>query len=62
MNSPIIELQNLKKYYGKNKGIEDVSIKINKGEIYGFMALMVLVNLLQLELLLVLSIKMVVRC
>ncbi len=36
MNSPIIELQNLKKYYGKNKGIEDVSIKINKGEIYGF--------------------------
>ena len=36
MNCPIIELQNLKKYYGKNKGIEDVSIKINKGEIYGF--------------------------
>ena len=29
MNSPIIELQNLKKYYGKNKGIEDVSIKIS---------------------------------
>ena len=32
----IIELKHLKKYYGKRKGIEDVSIKIKKGEIYGF--------------------------
>ena len=36
MECPIIELQGLKKYYGKKRGIEDVSIKINKGEIYGF--------------------------
>lgn len=36
MNEPIIELRNLKKYYGNNRGIEDVSFKINKGEIYGF--------------------------
>ena len=36
MNNPIIEFQHLKKYYGKNKGIEDVTLKINKGEIYGF--------------------------
>lgn len=32
----IIELKHLKKYYGNTKGIEDVSLKINKGEIYGF--------------------------
>ena len=36
MNDIIIELKHLKKYYGKSKGIEDVSIKIKKGEIYGF--------------------------
>ena len=35
MNS-IIELKKLKKYYGLSRGIEDVSLKINKGEIYGF--------------------------
>ncbi len=35
MNS-IIELKHLKKYYGTTRGIEDVSLKINKGEIYGF--------------------------
>ena len=32
----MIRLENLKKYYGNNKGIEDVSFSINKGEIYGF--------------------------
>jgi len=32
----MIELTNLKKYYGNSRGIEDVSFKINKGEIYGF--------------------------
>ena len=32
----IIELKNLKKNYGSSRGIEDVSLKINKGEIYGF--------------------------
>ena len=36
METPVIELKKLKKYYGKSKGIEDVSLKINKGEIYGF--------------------------
>lgn len=36
MNNIVIELRHLKKYYGKSKGIEDVSFKINKGEIYGF--------------------------
>ncbi|MBR4230849.1 MAG: ABC transporter ATP-binding protein [Bacilli bacterium] len=34
--NPVIELKNLKKYYGDIKGIERVSFKINAGEIYGF--------------------------
>ena len=36
MNEPIICLKHLKKYYGASRGIEDVSFKLNKGEIYGF--------------------------
>ena len=36
MSDCIIELKHLKKYYGNSRGIEDVSIKINKGDIYGF--------------------------
>ena len=36
MSEVIIEIKHLKKYYGKSLGIEDVSLKINKGEIYGF--------------------------
>lgn len=36
MSDAIIELKHLKKYYGNSRGIEDVSLKINKGEIYGF--------------------------
>ncbi len=32
----ILKLKNLKKYYGNNIGIEDVSLELNKGEIYGF--------------------------
>ncbi len=36
MSEKIIELKHLKKYYGKSKGIEDVTLTINKGDIYGF--------------------------
>ena len=36
MDNCILELKNLKKYYGKKRGIEEVSLKINKGDIYGF--------------------------
>jgi ABC-2 type transport system ATP-binding protein len=36
LNNIILELKHLKKYYGSNLGIEDVSLKLNKGEIYGF--------------------------
>lgn len=32
----IIEIEHLKKYYGNIRGVEDVTFKINKGEIYGF--------------------------
>ena len=36
MSDTIIELKHLKKYYGDSRGVEDVSLKINRGEIYGF--------------------------
>ena len=36
MNEYILETKHLKKYYGNSLGIEDVSIKLKKGEIYGF--------------------------
>ena len=36
MSNTVIELKHLKKYYGTSRGVEDVSLKINKGEIYGF--------------------------
>lgn len=32
----IIETNNLTKYYGKNRGIDDINICVKKGEIYGF--------------------------
>lgn len=32
----ILEVKKLKKYYGLKKGIDDVSIKLDKGDIYGF--------------------------
>lgn len=36
MNNYFLELKKLKKYYGNQRGIEDVNLKIHKGEIYGF--------------------------
>ena len=32
----VIEINNLSKYYGKSRGIEDVSFKVEEGEIFGF--------------------------
>ena len=32
----ILEIKKLKKYYGNTRGIEDVSLTLNKGDIYGF--------------------------
>jgi len=36
MNECFLEIKHLKKYYGNIKGIDDVSLKLNKGDIYGF--------------------------
>ena len=36
MEKNILELKNLKKYYGDICGIENVTINLNKGDIYGF--------------------------
>jgi ABC-2 type transport system ATP-binding protein len=33
---PVIDIENLTKYYGKVKGIQNVSLRIEKGEIFGF--------------------------
>ena len=31
----MIQVKNIQKYYGKYLGVEDISFKIDKGEIYG---------------------------
>ena len=36
MPDKVIEIQNLTKMYGKNRGIVDVSLDVREGEIYGF--------------------------
>ena len=36
MGNCILEIQNLTKYYGKIKGVENLSLSLNKGEIFGF--------------------------
>jgi len=34
---PVIEVRNLTKYYGKHIGIENISLRIERGEIFGFL-------------------------
>lgn len=36
MRKIILEMQNLTKYYGKIKGVENLSLKLEEGEIFGF--------------------------
>jgi ABC-2 type transport system ATP-binding protein len=36
MKETVIEIKNLKKYYGKQRGIEDVSFSVLEGDIFGF--------------------------
>ncbi|MDW7669581.1 MAG: ABC transporter ATP-binding protein [Bacillota bacterium] len=36
MKETVIEINNLKKYYGKQRGIEDVSFSVLEGDIFGF--------------------------
>ena len=35
MGKNILEIQNLTKYYGKTKGVENLSLKLEEGEIFG---------------------------
>lgn len=37
MVDDVIEIKNLKKYYGRHMGVEDVSLTVQKGEIFGFL-------------------------
>lgn len=37
MTETIIDIQHLKKYYGKHMGVQDVSFSVEKGEIFGFL-------------------------
>jgi ABC-2 type transport system ATP-binding protein len=36
MNVPVIDTTNLSKSYGKARGIDDINLEINEGEIFGF--------------------------
>jgi ABC-2 type transport system ATP-binding protein len=36
MTTPIIEITDLSKFYGKARGIENINLEINEGEIFGF--------------------------
>lgn len=36
MKNNILEIQNLTKYYGKIRGVENLSLKLEEGEIFGF--------------------------
>lgn len=37
MTETVIDIQHLKKYYGKHMGAEDVTLSVKKGEIFGFL-------------------------
>lgn len=37
MAENVIDIQHLKKYYGRHMGVEDVSLTVEKGEIFGFL-------------------------
>ena len=36
MSTNVIEINQLSKYYGKQRGIEDVTFSVKQGEIFGF--------------------------
>ena len=36
MGKAVIEIESLAKYYGKDRGIEDVSLSVDEGEVFGF--------------------------
>lgn len=36
-NTKVIEIQNLTKYYGKRRGVKDISLSVDEGDIFGFL-------------------------
>lgn len=34
---PVIETKELKKYYGKSRGVENLNLEVNEGEIFGYL-------------------------
>ena len=34
--NPIIEIEHLTKFYGKNRGVNDLSLSVSEGEVFGF--------------------------
>ncbi|HID25515.1 MAG TPA: hypothetical protein EYP23_03520 [Thermoplasmata archaeon] len=38
MHSNVIETKSLTKYYGKTRGVEDLTFSVKKGEIFGFLS------------------------
>ena len=36
METPVVEINNLSKFYGKARGIENVNLEVKEGEIFGF--------------------------
>ncbi|MCX6351242.1 MAG: ABC transporter ATP-binding protein, partial [Bacteroidetes bacterium] len=56
--SPAIQIQNVTKYYGANKALDNLSLDVNQGEIYGFIgpngagkstAIRLLLNFIQMQ-------------
>ncbi len=37
MVEEVVVIKNLKKYYGRHMGVDDVSLTVEKGEIFGFL-------------------------
>ncbi len=37
MTSPVIRIENLSKYYGRHRGVEEVSFEVDRGEIFGYL-------------------------
>ncbi len=37
MSNPVIQIDSLSKYYGKYRGVEDVSINVDQGQIFGYL-------------------------
>ena len=41
MENNILEIQNLTKYYGNVKGVKNLSLQLHRGEIFGFIGVLI---------------------